>query len=122
MIILEHQLEDLFQDPPAAPFLKASMDTTTGAEPVGLERLPLAACAQDMQNAIHPLAVGKRRSSDGAGRLVGRQNLLDSDPEFVGNGPQWVITDGSTPCSLVGWETAILQESALLVNSGSIHG
>lgn len=122
MIEFNHQLESDFEATSLSPRWVTCMDTTARSEPLGFERLPLASRPQDMQDPIHHLAIGNGRSSNGASLFIRRQNFLDSSPELIGNSPKCGITDGGTPCSLVGGETTILQESAILFNSGSIHG
>src|SRR4030042_1024510 len=51
------------------------------------QSLPLAAGAQDIEDAIHCLAVGCPRPSTFRLRVLGREQRLDLLPQFVRNAP-----------------------------------
>ena len=48
---------------------------------------PLAARAEHIQESVHDLAEGNNGASRGLGWFLGRQELLELDPEVVGDAP-----------------------------------
>jgi len=51
------------------------------------QRLPLAARAEHVQDAVHDLAEGNHRAPIGPPRFFGRQERLELGPEIIGNAP-----------------------------------
>ncbi len=122
MVELDQHLEDLLEQTGAAPGLETGVNTTAGPEPQGLERYPLAARSQHIQNSVHHLPIGNRWMAHGPRSLVRWQNPFETLPKFIRNCPKCSKTDGGTPCRKVGRDTTILYRSAILFNSQSVYG
>src|SRR5205823_9046011 len=73
--------------PTPGPLLKARMDGGPGAELPG-DRLPLAAGAQHMQDAIEHPTKWHRRPTTGPRRFLRRQDLLADRPQVVRHPPE----------------------------------
>src|SRR6266487_926815 len=69
------------------PFLQTAMQGTAGAVARG-SRFPLAAGAQDIQNAVQHSAEGNRGPSIRARRLLRWKEWLDTEPHRLGNFPE----------------------------------
>jgi hypothetical protein len=57
VIVSQAHLPQRQKDPSLGPFLKATMSGTTGAETYLMQRIPLAAGAEDKEDGIHGSAI-----------------------------------------------------------------
>jgi hypothetical protein len=83
------------EDPGLDPFLEAVVGGRAGAEFGGIEGLPLAAGAQDIQDGLHAEAIvlARAAAAEAMGVLVRGQQELDALPQVIGDAP--VVGDGA---------------------------
>src|SRR4029450_6224279 len=84
------------EHPGLGPLLEASVGTTLGADPRGVQRFPLAAGAQHKENGVHGAAVVHARvmATERGGLSQGDQRL-HLGPEFVREAPTIIVHDQS---------------------------
>ena len=89
--MLQHRGPQVREDAGLDPLLEPSVAGGAGAVLSG-QRLPLAAGAQDVENAIQDLAEGHDRPPGGAGRFLGREQGVQFGPQIVGDAPDGAET------------------------------
>ena len=82
--MLQAHAPDAFENARSHPGLEPQMARAAGTVLVG-NHFPLAARAQDVQDAIEHGAIRHARSAIGSGRLVGRQDGFDQVPQIIRN-------------------------------------
>ena len=82
--MLQTYAPDAFEDARSHPGLKPQMARAAGTVLAG-NHLPLAACAQDIENAVEHGAIQHAGTAIGTGRFVGRQHGFDPFPQVIRN-------------------------------------
>src|SRR5262249_52693784 len=118
VVVAQQHLKELGPHARPLPGLKARMQTTTGTKPVLVQRLPLAAGAQHIQDPIQHLPVAQRRSPDRAFGLVRRQQVFDQQPQMVWHMPKCVITHATLLGRRVGSTPPFSRRSVFSFKSG----
>jgi hypothetical protein len=74
------------EEPGLDPFLEAIMGGRAGAELGGIEGLPLAAGAQDIQDGLqaNPVVLAGAATAEAVAVLVRGQQVADSLPQVIG--------------------------------------
>jgi hypothetical protein len=89
VVVKQPELPELKEDAGLDPFLEAVVGGRPGAEPGGVQGLPLAAGAQDVEDGVGTDALRGPRPA--ATEAVGVDMLGEADlqelPEFVGDAP-----------------------------------
>jgi len=82
--MLQTYAPDAFEDARSHPGLEPQMAGAAGTVLAG-NHLPLAACAQDIENAVEHGAIQHAGTAIGTGQFVGRQDGFDPFPQVIRN-------------------------------------